>query len=192
MIWNKRERGTARHIELQRERLLCDTKAWRRTLRDALKANLPPDSVPPPAELTPSAVQFIIDEEVAAREAEVNEIVDRINRRGQESVWPGGRKDDAGKDPWRLFPWDTARAIVKVLTFGAGKYGERNWEKGMDWSRPFDACIRHLTAWWEGEKADPETGFSHLWHAGCCILFLIAYEIRSVGRDNRPSAPPSS
>lgn len=99
----------------------------------------------------------------------------------------GGRKDDTGKDPWRLFPWDAARGIIKVLAFGAGKYSERNWETGMDWSRPFDACIRHLTAWWEGEKADPETGYSHLWHAGCCILFLIAYEIRGVGKDNRPA-----
>jgi len=112
----------------------------------------------------------------------------------QSTPWPDqeksteGRKDDIGKDPWRLFPWDAARAIVKVLAFGAGKYSERNWEKGMDWSRPFDACIRHMTAWWEGEKADPETGMSHLWHAGCCVMFLIAYELRGIGRDDRPGS----
>lgn len=97
-----------------------------------------------------------------------------------------GRKDDSGKDPWHLMPWDAARAIVKVLAFGAGKYAPRNWENGMAWSRPFAAMQRHLTAWWEGEKADPETGFSHLWHAGCCCLFLIAFEIRGVGNDDRP------
>jgi len=97
-----------------------------------------------------------------------------------------GRKDDTGKDPWHLFPFDAARAIVKVLEFGAKKYAPRNWEKGMAWSRLYDACIRHLTAWFEGEKADPETGHSHLWHAGCCVLFLIAYEIRGVGADDRP------
>jgi hypothetical protein len=33
---------------------------------------------------------------------------------------------------------------------------------------------------------DPETGFSHHWHAGCCVIILIAYEIRKVGRDDRP------
>lgn len=97
-----------------------------------------------------------------------------------------GRKDDQGKDPWDLLPWDAVRAIVKVLMYGRAKYSARNWEKGMDWSRPFAALIRHLTAWWEGENTDPETGFSHLAHAGCCVLFLLAFELRGIGRDDRP------
>lgn len=97
-----------------------------------------------------------------------------------------GVKFDDGKDPWDLVPYDAVRAIVKVLAFGAQKYAPRNWEKGMNWSRPYAALQRHLTAWWEGEKADPETGFSHLWHAGCCLFFLIAYELRGVGKDDRP------
>lgn len=98
-----------------------------------------------------------------------------------------GRKDDHGKDPWHLAPWDAFRAIVAVLRFGAAKYAPRNWENGMAWSRPFSAMQRHLTSWWEGEKADPETGMSHLWHAGCCAVFLIAFEMRGVGTDDRPS-----
>lgn len=100
-----------------------------------------------------------------------------------------GRKNDGGKDPWHLFPWDAARCIVKVLGFGASKYSSRNWEKGMAWSRPHDALLRHLTAWWQdGEDKDPETGLSHLWHCGACILFLVAYESRGVGKDDRPSS----
>lgn len=97
-----------------------------------------------------------------------------------------GTKFDHGKDPWHLLPWDAARAVVRVLAFGAGKYSERNWENGMAWSRPFAALQRHLTAWWDGEKADPETGYSHLWHAGCCVFFLIAFELRGSGTDDRP------
>lgn len=97
-----------------------------------------------------------------------------------------GIKHDDGKLPWHLLPFDAVRAIVAVLAFGAAKYASRNWEAGMDWSRPFAALHRHLAAWWEGERADPETGYSHLWHAGCCILFLIAYELRGVGTDDRP------
>ena len=97
-----------------------------------------------------------------------------------------GIKHDQGKDPWDLAPWDSFRAIVEILDFGARKYAPRNWEKGMDWSRCYSACIRHLTAWWEGQDKDPETGKSHLAHAGACIVFLIAYEIRGVGKDNRP------
>jgi hypothetical protein len=97
-----------------------------------------------------------------------------------------GVKFDGDKDPWHLAPWDAFRGIVKVLAFGAGKYAPRNWEKGMAWSRCFSALQRHLTKWWEGEDLDPETGYSHLWHAGCCIVFLIAYEIRGIGTDDRP------
>lgn len=100
-----------------------------------------------------------------------------------------GVKFDQGKDPWQLMPWDAVRGIVKVLAFGAGKYTERNWEAGMDWSRPFAALQRHLVAWWNREGVDPETGYSHLWHAGCCALFLIAFELRGVGRDDRPVLP---
>lgn len=99
-----------------------------------------------------------------------------------------GTKFDTGKDPWHLLPFDAVRCIVRVLAFGTTKYAARNWEHGMDWSRPYSALLRHLTAWWQGERNDPETGFSHLWHAGCCVLFLIAYELRGVGRDDRPAS----
>lgn len=100
----------------------------------------------------------------------------------------GGLKNDQEKDPWQLVPWDAVRAVTKVLAFGANKYAPRNWERGMDWDRLFRATIEHMTTWFEKGKADPETGFSHLWHAGCCIMFLIAYELRGIGRDNRPCA----
>jgi hypothetical protein len=97
-----------------------------------------------------------------------------------------GVKFDDGKDSWHLLPYDAVRGIVKVLGFGAQKYAARNWEAGMDWSRCFSALQRHLTAWWERDPGDRDTGWSHLWHAGCCILFLIAYEMRGVGKDDRP------
>jgi len=100
-----------------------------------------------------------------------------------------GVKFDQGKDPWHLAPIDAFRAIIKVLAFGAKKYAPRNWEKGMDWSRPYGALQRHLNDWWEGQDKDPETRMSHLWHAGCCVCFLIAYEIRGIGKDDRPHQP---
>jgi hypothetical protein len=42
--------------------------------------------------------------------------------------------------------------------------------------RYFAALMRHLTAWWDGERADPESGLHHLAHAGCCLLFLIWFD----------------
>ena len=102
-----------------------------------------------------------------------------------EQVATEGRKDDANKLPWDLLPADAVEEILKVLAFGADKYDRRNWEKGMTWSRPFSALMRHLWAWYQGEDKDPETGITHLAHAGCCILFLLAYEKRGIGVDNR-------
>ena len=118
---------------------------------------------------------------------DVSDMKDLIRCVDEPAQTPNGVKDDAGKLPWALLPFDALRGIVQVLDFGQRKYAPRNWEKGMDWSRCFDACLRHLTSWWQGEAQDPETGLSHLTHAGCCLLFLIAYEIRGVGKDDRPT-----
>ena len=98
-----------------------------------------------------------------------------------------GTKYDENKVRLDLFPGDSLFAISEILTFGAKKYADRNWEKGMKWSRPFGALMRHMWAWWMGENFDKETGKSHLWHAGCCIVFLIAYEARGMRDfDDRP------
>ena len=97
-----------------------------------------------------------------------------------------GLKYDGDKPPLHLLPPDALYAITEILDFGAKKYAPRNWEKGMDWSRLYRATLGHLFQWFMRKGADPETGKSHLWHAGCCILFLIAYEIRGVGQDDRP------
>jgi len=97
-----------------------------------------------------------------------------------------GRKDDTGKLPYHLLAPELLEETARVLQFGTIKYSERNWESGMAWSRPFAALMRHMWAWWRGEATDPETGFSHLAHAACCIMFLLAYEKRKAGLDDRP------
>ncbi len=89
-----------------------------------------------------------------------------------------GVKHDAGKPRWGLLPTKALGAIVGVLTFGAQKYAPGNWrrvEKARD--RYYDALLRHLTAWHEGEVTDPESGMHHLAHAGCCLLFLLELDI---------------
>lgn len=106
----------------------------------------------------------------------------------EEKVVPlEGRKYDQDKVRMELIPPELLEATAAILTFGAKKYEDRNWEKGMKWSRVFGALMRHLWAWWGGEVEDPETGKSHLWHSACCIAFLIAYEEREVGEDDRPN-----
>lgn len=101
---------------------------------------------------------------------------------------PQGRKADTDKQRLDLIPPEMFTGIGDVLTFGAKKYGDRNWEAGMDWGRVYAALLRHMIAWWSGEGVDPETGKSHLCHAGACVAFLIAYESRGVGNDDRPTS----
>ena len=103
-----------------------------------------------------------------------------------------GRKDDQGKAPWHLLAPEMLGGTAQVLGFGAEKYAPRNWEKGMAWSRCFSALMRHMWFWWSGEKFDPESGLPHLWHASCCLMFLIAYESRQVGQDDRPKPAEDS
>ncbi len=83
-------------------------------------------------------------------------------------------KHDAGKWRFSLVPLESLMQIVGVLELGAKKYAPGNWKTVPDAkTRYFDACIRHLMAWWSGERNDEESGISHLAHAGCCILFLL-------------------
>jgi hypothetical protein len=98
-----------------------------------------------------------------------------------------GLKLDADKSRYDLIPPEIEEAIAKVLTFGAVKYGERNWELGMKWGRPYAALRRHMAAWWSGEDNDPETGMPNTWHAACCIAFIVAFEARGTGTDDRPT-----
>jgi hypothetical protein len=103
-----------------------------------------------------------------------------------------GVKHDGEKVRLDLIPHELIFGVGNILSFGADKYGARNWELGMNWGRPFAAMMRHMWAWWRGEKLDPETGKSHLWHAACCVAFLMAYEERGIGTDDRPGARPQA
>ena len=65
--------------------------------------------------------------------------------------------------------------MVKVLTAGAQKYEERNWEKGMPWSKVIASLKRHYEAIERGEDYDKETGELHASHLACNAHFLASY-----------------
>ncbi|KAF0171010.1 MAG: hypothetical protein FD160_3767 [Caulobacteraceae bacterium] len=85
-----------------------------------------------------------------------------------------GEKHDANKLRFDLVPPGTLGPIVQVLAYGAKKYTENGWMEVPDARRRYYAAtIRHLTAWWEGEELDPESGLPHLAHAGANLMFLL-------------------
>ena len=88
-----------------------------------------------------------------------------------------GVKYDAGKLRWELLPIAPIQAVVGVLQYGSLKYADENWRKVTPFrSRYFAAALRHIFAWWQGEKIDPESGYHHLAHAICCLIFLMEGE----------------
>ena len=94
-----------------------------------------------------------------------------------------GVKFDAHKLRMDLIPPDAMEALARVLTDGAIKYGGRNWEKGMAWSRPHAALLRHLFAWW-GRSG--QTRRAVIRRHVLTAVFLASYEMRGVGEDDRP------
>ena len=120
------------------------------------------------------------------REPDLGGVPDKFTLPDGTVVTTEGIKFDAGKLRMDLLPPEIDNAIARILTDGADKYGERNWEHGMAWSRPYAALRRHLIAWWSGEDADQESGHSHLWHVLTNAAFLVAYEQRGLGKDDRP------
>jgi hypothetical protein len=96
-----------------------------------------------------------------------------------------GKKWDKGKLRYDLLPPDALAAVTQIFTDGAAKYGDRNWEQGISWSRCFAAAQRHLWAFWDRQDTDPESGSPHLAHAIVNIMFLLAYQSRGIGTDDR-------
>ena len=90
---------------------------------------------------------------------------------------PLGVKFDNQKPQWSLVPSTAMEEIVDVLTYGANKYSPDNWKyvDNHD-TRYFNAAMRHIWAWRQGERFDEESHKSHLAHAACCLLFLMAFD----------------
>lgn len=99
------------------------------------------------------------------------------------------RKDDSEKLRTDLLPSAPLLAIAGVLTFGAKKYADHNWRGGFKASRLIGAALRHILAYNDGEDKDPESGLSHLAHAGCCLMFLLEQEAKGTGTDDRYNQP---
>jgi hypothetical protein len=96
-----------------------------------------------------------------------------------------GRKDDSEKLRYDLVPVWAEQQAVKIFTMGAQKYGDRNWERGMQWSRLIAALKRHLAAFEVGEDYDPESGYLHAAHITANALMLTEYYRINPEGDNR-------
>lgn len=99
---------------------------------------------------------------------------------------------DAGKPRWDLLQWGALEDVARVSTFGADKYGDRNWEKHVnswEWGRLLASTFRHLVAFLRREEYDPESGLPHLAHAVWNLLALMILVKDGLGVDDRSNLP---
>lgn len=101
---------------------------------------------------------------------------------------PSNPKDNVGstKLPFHLWP-ETATALGCLgLLDGEMKYGRSNYRAvGVRASVYYDACRRHLAAWFEGENVDGDSGVPHLGHALACLAILVEAEAAGNLNDDR-------
>lgn len=94
-----------------------------------------------------------------------------------ELVRQSGMKLDSNKPRHSLLPKGAVNSVIKVLEFGAKKYDADNWQKVDNAEeRYYNAAMRHIDSWWNGEKCDPETGSHHLAHAATNLFFLMWFD----------------
>jgi len=95
-------------------------------------------------------------------------------------------------------PFSTVSAPVMAevglaMMEGALKYGRHNYRvSGVRASVYYDAAIRHLTAFYEGEDIDPDSGLSHLVKVIACMTVLRDSQIQGNWVDDRPPKSPDA
>ena len=109
---------------------------------------------------------------------DINKTLNDIVKSSQTAS-SGGRKFDGDKLQYGLVPPLALKSMVEILTYGAQKYEPNNWKLVPDAKRRyFDAAMRHMWLWLEGEQIDPETGKNHLAHALCNIAILYEHDVK--------------
>lgn len=111
---------------------------------------------------------------------------------------PIAAKDTNPKDAvgTRKAPMSTVSAPVLAevgvaMLEGAVKYGRHNYRAaGVRASVYYDATMRHLMAWWEGQDTDPDSGMSHITKAITSLVVLRDSMLQGNWQDDRPPVSP--
>lgn len=100
-------------------------------------------------------------------------------------------KDAVGvkKYPMSVVSAPVLAELSVAMLEGARKYGRHNYRViGVRGSVYYDATMRHLQSWWEGEDIDPESGTAlhHITKAIASLTVLRDAMIRDNWVDDRP------
>jgi len=102
---------------------------------------------------------------------------------------PSNPKDIVGvrKAPLSTVSGPVIAELGVAMLEGAAKYGRHNYRAvGVRSSVYYDATMRHLIAWWEGEDIDPDSGMSHITKAIASLAVLRDAMLQGKVEDDRP------
>lgn len=108
---------------------------------------------------------------------------------------PSNPKDRCGVDkaPLSYVSMPVMFEVGLGMLEGGYKYGRHNYRVvGARASIYFDATMRHLAAWWEGEDYDPNSSakLHHLSKAIASLAVMRDAIINDMWTDDRPPHPP--
>lgn len=107
----------------------------------------------------------------------------------EENQKPTNPKDTVGikKAPMSTVSAAVMAEVGVAMMEGALKYGRHNYRGvGVRASVYYDATLRHMFAWWEGEDVDPDSGMSHITKAIASLTVLRDAMIQDKVEDDRP------
>lgn len=83
--------------------------------------------------------------------------------------------------------------LGQAMAEGERKYGGFNWrEDKVSASVYYDAALRHLLSWWDGEDIDPDSGLPHPVKAMACLAIVLDAMHQDWLNDNRPKVQGSA
>ena len=129
--------------------------------------------------------------------------VDMPDPAGYGDTMPGSMPGDGGtnhaaresrvvsKLRYDLIPSDFLEFLARIFTYGASKYDDNNWMKGLNASELYACATRHMQKWWAGEDLDADdgeqkgSGLPHLWHALWNVGVMAYFERHRPDLDDR-------
>jgi len=77
--------------------------------------------------------------------------------------------------------------VGEVMRLGIRKYGLTNWRhEPVTASVYYNAAMRHIFSWWDGQNNDLESGQPHLAHEVACLMILMDARLTDDLNDDRP------
>ena len=158
---------------------------------EAERANLIAQGVPESALLKPTGrTSCAPDEDETSVLPGDGEFVPDVPQLGSREV------RDMGKLRYDLIPPDFLEFLARVFGYGAEKYDDNNWMKGLNQSETYACHMRHMQKWWAGENLDEDytdadgnlvkgSGLPHLWHTLWNVGVMAYFERHRPDLDDR-------